>query len=132
MLFDQGSGLEALSKGEPKTTLTAWFQINKSDEKARLLLYPDFPKKYTWNQNGKKWQRRKRDCNNLGRIPCVPFNVKTIELYCLRILLHHVPGACGYDELKTVNGNILPSFQAACVELGLLDDETEINHIFQP
>ena len=65
----------------------------------------------------------------LGRVPCVPFNVKTIELYCLRLLLHHVSGAENFVSLRTVNGTVLPSFQAACIELGLMDDEAELDKV---
>ena len=43
------------------------------------------------------------------------------------MLLHHIPGPQSYDDLKTVNGLLLPSFQAACVDLGLMEDEEELN-----
>ena len=63
----------------------------------------------------------------IGRIPTVPFNLHTMELYCLRILLHHVQGPRCFDDLRTVNGVLLPTYQAACIELGLMDDETELD-----
>ena len=50
-----------------------------------------------------------------------------MELYCLRVLLHHVPGSTSYDDLRTVNGVLFPSFQAACIELGLMEDESELD-----
>ena len=50
-----------------------------------------------------------------------------MELFCLRLLLHHVPGAVDYNSLKTVNGVESETFQAACIELGLLDDEKELD-----
>ena len=50
-----------------------------------------------------------------------------MKLYCLRILLHHVPGAVDYDSLRTVKDVVCATFQAACIELGLLDDENELD-----
>ena len=63
----------------------------------------------------------------IGRIPTVPFNMHTMELYCLRILLHHVKGPRSFDDLRTVNEVLHPTYQAACIELGLMDDETELD-----
>ena len=93
VIFDKGEALEALEAGEPDTHLTAWFKKNKIDENAKEILYPDFPKKYTWDIKEREWKIRKRQFNTLGRVPSVPFNIKTMELYSLRLLLHHVPGA---------------------------------------
>ena len=117
VVFDQGSALQALEAGEPETTLTAWLKRNKIDKDARSVLYPDFPKKYTWVAGKKEWKERQKGGDLiLGRVPCVPFNVKTVELYCLRLLLHHVPGATDFESLRTVKGTLLPSFQSACIE----------------
>ena len=128
IMFEEGSALQALEAGEPETMLTAWFKKNQEDPEARLILYPDFPKHYTWINGKKEWKVRQRGSENMfGRVPCVPFNIHTMELYCLRILLHHVPGAVDYNSLKTVNGVRCETFQAACIELGLLDDEKELD-----
>ena len=130
VVFNQGSALEALEAGEPETTLTAWLKRNEIDEEAQSVLYPDFPKKFTWVSGKKEWKTRQKGGDMmLGRVPCVPFNVKTVELYCLRLLLHHVPGAKTFEDIRTVKGNILPSFQAACIELGLMDDEKELDKV---
>ena len=109
--------------------MTAWFKINEIDEDARTVLYPDFPKKFTWNHAEKKWKIRKQNFNTFGRIPSVPFNIKTLELFSMRLLLHHVPGAVDYTSLRTVNGVVFSTFQEACIERGLLDDETELDKV---
>ena len=41
------------------------------------------------------------------------------------MLLNVVKGATSFDEIKTVNGQLCPSFKAACFALGLLDDSGE-------
>jgi len=43
------------------------------------------------------------------------------------MLLYHKPGATSFDDLKTVDCVVQPTFQAACSKLGLLDDDTEID-----
>jgi hypothetical protein len=41
--------------------LTAYFEENKLDERARGILYNDFLEWYTWQPRDKKWQRRKQE-----------------------------------------------------------------------
>ena len=51
-----------------------------------------------------------------------------MERYSLRILLNHVPGPTCFEDLKTVDGVVLKSFQEACQKLGLLEDDQEVQH----
>ena len=81
VIFEKGEARNALMSGEPETHLTAWFKRNKIDEEARSVLYPDFPKKYTWDTSKKIWITRKQKFNIFGRVPSVPFNLKTLELF---------------------------------------------------
>jgi len=48
-----------------------------------------------------------------------------VELFHLRLLLLHVKGAQSYEAMRTVNGVLLPTFQAACMQMGLIADDTE-------
>ena len=105
MLIEEGEEMKVLLAGEPETTLTAFFKRNSEDPESRNLIYPDFPNKYTWNSSEKKWMKRKLGYA-IGRIPTVPFNVKTMELYCLRVILHHVAGATSFEDLRTIDGNV--------------------------
>ena len=42
------------------TTLMAYFKANAEYEDARQLLYQEFPQKFAWIQQKKKWQPRKK------------------------------------------------------------------------
>ena len=50
----------AVVENPPNTTLTAFFELCRSDEFARTLLYADVPRFYTWNQARKVFSRRRR------------------------------------------------------------------------
>jgi hypothetical protein len=47
------------------------------------------------------------------------------EQYYLRILLNIVCGATSFENLRTINGIIYPSFKEACIALGLLQNDEE-------
>ena len=110
--------------------------MSKEDINARTILFFDFPQYFTWNQKEQKWQRRKRGARNpdvtdefgddtIERMPTVSLSPHQAELYYLRMLLHHKPGATSFTDLKTIKGTRYDSFQECCNKLGLLDDDTE-------
>lgn len=114
----------------PKTTLLAFFELCQVDIFARTLLYCEVPAYYTWKNN--QFYRRqqgqpvsgypgvKKD-RVLGRVYTVhPSNT---ECYYLRLLLHEIRGPTSFTYLKTVNGEVQSTFQAACKALGLLEDD---------
>ena len=114
-----------MSAGPPKTKLTGFFQANREDLSARDLLYTEFPGHFGWK--GGEWKKKKRNVGEaIGRIPTVTLCSKQIETYALRLLLHHVKGPQSYEDLRTVNGELLGSFQEACQKLGLMEDDTEV------
>ncbi|XP_022019122.1 uncharacterized protein LOC110919150 [Helianthus annuus] len=47
------------------------------------------------------------------------------EPYYLRILLNKVRGPKSFEEIRTVNGQVFPTFKDACYAMGLLDDDNE-------
>ena len=47
------------------------------------------------------------------------------ELSCLRVLLLHIPGARSFEDLRTVNGVLQDGFRHACIQLNLLDDDSQ-------
>ncbi len=70
-----------------------------------------------------QWTPRKKGAKRIiGRVYSA--TPKDIERFCLRILLHHVPGPTCFEDLRTVNGTLLPSFKSACIDLQLLADDT--------
>nr|XP_025676655.2 uncharacterized protein LOC112776643 [Arachis hypogaea] len=100
----------------------AWFEANREFEEAKQLSYVDFPSKFVWNANSKKWHRR-RSHHVIGRVYFVP--PSSGESYYLRILLNLVKGPTSYEDIRTYNGVVYKSFREACFARGLLDDDRE-------
>ncbi|CAN6562094.1 unnamed protein product [Malus baccata var. baccata] len=107
-----------------RTMLTQWFETNVQDPDARKLSYVEFPTKYVWKNDEKQWSRRKQG-RSLGRVAYV--HPAAGELYYLRLLLNYQKGIFSFDHLKTVKEVLEPTFQAACMSLGLLGDDREWN-----
>jgi len=94
--FDENEDLSKLENKKMDTTLISWFKTNKTDAKARNILYPDFPKYYTWNKNKKQWMKRKRsESYTIGRV-YVAHRIEE-EKYYLQMLLYFVPGETSFD-----------------------------------
>ena len=106
------------------STLTAFFAYNVSYDDGRNLLYQDFPSEYWFDKKHRRWRRRRRrNTTAIGRMYyCSP---TAGERFYLRLLLTAVRGATSFEHLRTVAGTLYPTFQAACVALGLLEDDRE-------
>jgi hypothetical protein len=96
------------------------------DEKARGMLYRDFPEFYTWVAMGKEWNERatKRE-GQVVRI--VSTNPAEGERYYRRVLLNHMAGATSFDDLRTVDGVTLPTFREAAERKGLIEADNTLN-----
>ncbi|KAJ9567832.1 hypothetical protein OSB04_003798 [Centaurea solstitialis] len=70
----------------------------------------------------RRWDRRKKGFS-IGRIHSV--SPALGEAYYLRILLNKVKGPESFEDIRTVNGDIFPTFRDACYAIGLLDDDME-------
>ncbi|XP_077273719.1 uncharacterized protein LOC143903730 [Temnothorax americanus] len=116
----------------PQTTLLAFFELCKTDEFAKTLLYYEVPSYYVWKNN--KFERRKRgkDVDGwsgikkdhvLGRVYTIHPN--NTECYYLRLLLHEIRGPTSFLDLRTVNGVLCSTFQSTCKALGLLEDDKQ-------
>ena len=106
------------------THLTSWFNTNKSDVNSRSLLYSEFPKHFTWEATKKIWKPRIRvESDSIGRIDFVQPGEG--ERYFLRILLNIIKAATSFEDLRTVNNVLYPTFKEACLKLGLLEDDNE-------
>ena len=98
--------------------------------------------RYRWDSKKREWIQRKRNfckdknsgnlSDTIGRIPIINLNAHQSELYFLRMLLHHKAGATSFEDLRTIDGVIQPTFQAACLKLGLLEDDNEIYEVLFP
>ncbi|XP_022874161.1 uncharacterized protein LOC111392984 [Olea europaea var. sylvestris] len=100
-----------------RTMLTEFFRMNISNEKAKTLLYKDFPTYFVWDTSMRIWTLRKSK-NVIGRI--VSANPCEGEMYFLRVLLNHIRGPKSFEDLKTVNGVVLSTYCEAAFFRGLL------------
>ena len=48
------------------------------------------------------------------------------ERHWLRLLLHYVAGAKGFEDLRTVDGIVYETFKEAATARGLLEDDREV------
>ncbi|XP_071698894.1 uncharacterized protein [Rutidosis leptorrhynchoides] len=101
---------------------TQWFELNKQDELVRMLTYAKIPKHFVWNQDAKMWTPRKLR-TSIGRI--VYSNPASGECYYLRMLLNIVKGPRSFDEIRTVDGILHPTFKYACFAYGLVNNDKE-------
>ncbi|CAH1423180.1 unnamed protein product [Lactuca virosa] len=100
----------------------SWMSCNEHNEDARKLSYVEFPTKFVWKQEDRCWEPRKKGFS-IGRIHTVSPNLG--EAYFLRILLNKVKGPKSFPDIRTVNGQVCPTFRDACYALGLLEDDRE-------
>ena len=132
--------------------MTAWFELNALEEAQALrkhsdepsaalgqhtrhtwpaqnILYSNIPNHYVWDSKNTTWLRRRKAPKGgmvLGRMFAV--NPKHTELFALRILLLHSPGARSFEDLRFVNGQQSETFREAAQARGLLrsDEEMEL------
>ena len=106
-----------------RTTLTGFFEACRQyHDIAADLLYPDFPSKFVWKTDTKSWSPRQRGFS-IGRVHfAVPSDG---ERYFLRMLLYNVPGPTSFEDLRTYQGILYPTFQDGCLARGLLESDDE-------
>eukprot|EP00775_Hariotina_reticulata_P000896 gene896-1219_t len=97
---------EAALSASSSTTLTEWFRFNAAAPAGHAchgMLYHDFPSRFRWDASAKVWKERVRQVGRppVGRMYFVQPTAG--ERYYLRMLLCHVPGAKGFEHLRTVN-----------------------------
>ncbi|OMO61834.1 DNA helicase PIF1, ATP-dependent [Corchorus capsularis] len=103
-----------------ETMFTQWMAINKVDQRARTLLYSEFPTHYTWIAKEKRWRER-RQGRSIGRIMYIP--PVAGEVYYMRLLLNIVRGARCFEDIRTVEGVVYTTFKEACTAHGFLGDD---------
>ena len=117
-----------------RTVLTQYFEANKQAQRreaqgedlqfdCRQLLYQEFPSRMTWKQKDREWKVREARFSTIGRMVYV--SPTAGERFYLRLLLTAVRGPTSFEDLRTINGQLHPTFQSACVSLGLLDTDEE-------
>ena len=120
--FQENDVAEAVTN--PKnTTLLAWFKLNQVDLNARMLKYHEIPEYYIWNHAQHCWTKRKRG-RYIGRLYIT--NPSQGKRHYLRILLHHIPGATSFEDLKiSPDGVLLSTIKETATAYGLLESDTE-------
>lgn len=146
--FVEGQEQQAVDRPKP-TTLTAWFACNaqaKADYDAALaavqavgqeqqqqpveppclkLLYHNMPRAYRWDVGRKEWRPRQKPqpFPPIGRMYFV--HPTDEEKFYLRVLLCHVHGATGFEDLRTVGDVQHDTFKGACIARGLVENDSE-------
>ena len=88
-----------------------------------MLKYHEIPQHYVWNQSQHQWTKRKRG-RCIGRLYTT--NPSQGERHYLRILLHHIPGAKSFENLKmSPDGMLLSIFKETAIAHGLLESDAE-------
>ncbi|KAL4626735.1 hypothetical protein ACB092_05G119100 [Castanea dentata] len=112
-----------------KTKFTEWMKANALYEEARELTYSEFPTKWVWHNRDKEWKLRKSG-RCIGRIYYA--HPASGERFYLRMLLNVIKGPRSFEEIRTINNVVYPTFRLTCYALGLLDDDKEwheaLNH----
>ena len=111
--FKHGSEKKMINKNLG-TTLTAWFDLNKVDFNAKQYLYNEIPNHYVFDKISKTWNQRKKLWKPvLSKIYFV--SPKDRERFYLRLNLLHVRGAMCFEDLRTVDNKIFPTFYEAAI-----------------
>lgn len=121
-------------KEQKRTTLTAFFELCKTDEFAKTLLYSDVSRFYTYDKQKRQFKKRVqgklfdvehniKEANHLSRIYTV--NPRNRECYYLRLLLNKIKGPKSFLDLKTVDNIVYSNYQETCLKLGLIGDDKE-------
>lgn len=124
VFFKENGSINSIltSDKSAKSMLTEWFVANRAYSNARELAYMEFPLHFVWNKRKTSWTPRKRG-TSIGRLPYA--HPASGERYFLRMLLGKIRGPTSYEDLRTIDGILHPTFKAACIAMGLLGDDNE-------
>ena len=129
-VFYQPENAREVATNPPrKTTLTAFMDLCSADQFASSLFYHEVPRFFTWDNNARKWKKRKQGNphetaegyfseDTVGRVYTV--HPKFEECFYLRMLLHVVSGPKSFEDIRTVNGNVCSTYKEACKIRGML------------
>ena len=125
VLFMPKKEREAFEKASARhTTLTAWFELNRTNQHARQYLYHEIPYHFVFNDG--QWQPRQKECKIVSRMYTV--NATDIQRFALRLLLLHVPGATCFEDLLSYNGVTYDSFKNDAIARHLLLSDVEFGN----
>ncbi|CAA7043467.1 unnamed protein product [Microthlaspi erraticum] len=124
VLFRDGDSVDsALARPDIcRTMFLAWFDCYENYPEARELTYAQLPNKFVYDAKQKVWNKRKKGFA-IGRLAHIPPSAGA--KYFLRVLINKKKGARSYNDIKTVDGIVQPSYEEACYNFGLIDDDKE-------
>ncbi|KAK1684710.1 hypothetical protein QYE76_045558 [Lolium multiflorum] len=125
VIFPDSTDLEKIvtREGSKITKFTQWMEANKIHELGKELTYAEFPSKFVWKSKTKSWEKRKTKDYAIGRIYYA--HPASGDRYYLRMLLNTMKGCTSFENIRTVDGVIHPTYKLACKALGFLDDDNE-------
>ncbi|CAJ2653406.1 unnamed protein product [Trifolium pratense] len=104
------------------TKFIAWMEANKKYPEARQLTYGEFPTRFVWNKDERRWKPRKRGFS-IGRLHFAPPG--SGQRFYLRTILNYVKGPTSFADIRTVNNVTYDNYKDACSALGLMDGDAE-------
>ena len=129
MFEDDDTAEDVRSRADnARSTLMAWFEFNRAHAGSRHILYQDFPEQHVWKPKERVWSLRKQERFAIGRMHFCPPSAG--ERYYLRILLTKTPGATSFEDLRTWEGVLLPTFKEACLARNLLPHDRSWEYVF--
>ncbi|XP_015189382.1 PREDICTED: uncharacterized protein LOC107073306 [Polistes dominula] len=129
VVFKEGREEEAVRNSDlQQIQLLAWFKLNEEDPAARDYFYSEIPLHYTYVKG--VWKKRRNAYSKIiTRLYAVPPSYK--ERFFLRLLLLNVKGATSFEDLRTFNGVVYPSFEEAVEERRLLINDNEWDRVLE-
>ncbi|XP_074374416.1 uncharacterized protein LOC141714820 [Apium graveolens] len=122
---DDDSLPEILGRIRPDGTMfVQWLLNNHRDESGHDLTFVRYPTRYRWDNAGKFWAQRKQNINVVGRMVYV--HPASGERFYMHLLLNIIPGAQTFEEIRTVDGIIYPTYKEACFHRGLLKSDNDV------
>ncbi|XP_061343010.1 uncharacterized protein LOC133289157 [Gastrolobium bilobum] len=120
---DHASITDVKTRAESRQSMfESWMDANKKYPEGRNLTYAEYPTQFVYKESTHKWHPRKQGFS-IGIIN--RFSANNGEDSYLRTLLNFQKGCTSYEDLRTVNGVLFPTYKDACYSLGLLDDDNE-------
>ncbi|CEG68158.1 hypothetical protein RMATCC62417_04472 [Rhizopus microsporus] len=105
-----------------KSNLMAIFVFNARNEDGRQYLYQESPQHFAFDERRKRWHPRQRGFA-IGRMyHCSPI---AGERYYLRLLLTSARDLKSFEDIRTVDGILYPTFRVTYMALHLIQDDCE-------
>ncbi|XP_020272658.1 uncharacterized protein LOC109847832 [Asparagus officinalis] len=109
-----------------KSKFISWMEANKLYDESKTLTYSEFPSHFVWLANEKRWKIREKG-RSIGRV--VYSHPTAGERFYLRLLLNVVKGPTSFDDIKTKDGIVYPTFKEACQAWRLLNNDQEWQYV---